>query len=105
MRANITRGLVGALLASLCGGAYPQGAGAGGGRADAGTTANSKTAGGTSKRVPATNTRDAGGFTGSTKCGASAGTTESPPLPPQNQMDTGSAVQTPASGSGLKKPY
>src|SRR6478609_8105300 len=72
MRANITRAVVGALFAGLCGGAYAQGGGAGG-AADAGATASSRTgAGASSKAGPGAPA--AGAVTDSSLAGARAGT-------------------------------
>src|ERR1700712_1428086 len=71
MRPNTKRAVVGALFASLCGGAYAQSVGAGGG-ADAGATASNRPgAGASSKAGPGAPA--AGVVTDSTLAGARAG--------------------------------
>jgi hypothetical protein len=83
MRTNITRAVVGALFASLCGGAYAQSVGAGGG-ADAGASVCSRPgAGASSKAGPGAPA--AGAVTDSSLAGARARTTESATVPALNQ--------------------
>lgn len=105
MRVDLKRVVIAVLFVSLCGGAYAQATGADGGGTKAGTAASSGTGvgkdkGGTGKSMP-----NAGDVTRSTSGGSGARPMESTPAPAQNQIDTRSATEAPASGSGLKKPY
>lgn len=101
MRAWIKGGLVWALILSVSGAAYAQGAGGGAGTGGAGSTAGGNGAGrgGTGMGTP-----NGGGATGSpsgTSGSSTMGTTSSSS---QKQMKKG-AMDSPASDSGMKKPY
>ncbi|TXC88486.1 hypothetical protein [Paraburkholderia azotifigens] len=99
MRVATKRMLIGALILSLSGAAYAQGAGAGGGTGGG----NAAGQGGTGMGTPNTS-----GATG-TPFGASGantmGTMSDPTQKNMQKKQNKGAMDSPASGSGLKKPY
>jgi hypothetical protein len=102
MRVAAKRGLIGALILSLSGAAYAQGAGGGG---TSGGTAGGNAAGqgGTGMGTP-----NASGTTGTVSGASGANTTEAMPDTTQKNVkkkQKKGAMDSPASGSGMKKAY
>ncbi|MFP3558065.1 hypothetical protein SB861_46490 [Paraburkholderia sp. SIMBA_049] len=98
MRVAAKRMLIGALILSLSGAAYAQGAGAGGGTGGG----NAAGQGGTGMGTP-----NASGTTAAPSAASSGANTMGtmPDATQKSMQKKKGAMDSPASGSGIKKPY